>query len=402
MKVALLHGFVGGRAGGGGGVRQMLELARGLGALGHEPVICAYQFEPGTIDPEIESAFEIRAVETGPISHPRNALALQKTKWVEMWRQSKIVPSDVDVINAHESPVYMAAWYEHVLHKTPTVWTRNDAQLYEMVTMPQESWTPAPSPLLGLAYRTAGQTDRLAIRAMDAICVLDERNARMVKEAYGRDARIIRSGAAPRFFEAPSRAEARAQLGIDPDELAVLSVGILMPHRRHEDTVQAIGLLREGDRPVKLRVIGSDHLSPETGAALREFAAASGHAERVELIQTAVSESDLIAHFAAADVFVFANDRQTWGLAPLEAIAAKTPVVVSRGAGVHEVLTGRKGVELVDPRAPEQIAAAIERIRGDAGEYDVTETRAWSRVALSAEAYAGHMADLFAEVSRQR
>lgn len=400
MKIVLSHGYVGGRAGGGGGIRQMFELARGLADRGDEPVICAYQFEPCTIDPELESAFEIRAVETGSIHHPAGMVDIQRVKWAEMWRLAELFPRDADVVNVHESPVYMAGWFAHLRRKMPVVWTRNDPQLYEQILMPDESWTtPSTNRAMDLVFRAAGQTDRMAIRGLDAICVLDERNKRMVRRAYGRDARIVRSGAAPRFFNAPTRTEARALLGIDDDEFAILSVGILLPHRRHKDAVRAVGMLSPEGRAPRLRVIGSNHLSPETGAELVSFIDESGIADRVELVQTAVNDELLLAHFAAADVFVFANERQTWGLAPLEAIAARTPVIVSRGAGVHEVLDGRDGVQLVDPRSPDQIAAALERVRANPEAFDVTTTREWSREALSATAFAGQMAEIFAEVS---
>ncbi|MBJ7353318.1 MAG: glycosyltransferase family 4 protein [Thermoleophilaceae bacterium] len=398
MKIALLHGYVGGPAGGGGGIRQMLELARGLKEKGHEPVICSYQFEPGTVDPVLESAFEYRSVHTGKIEHPVGTPAMLKVKWIEMAKLANLIPRDVDVVNVHESPAHMAGYYAHLRRRLPIVWTRNDPQLYEMVLMPEESWMPSSGRLMDTAFRVAGLTDRAAARAMSAICVLDERNARLVKRAYGRDAKVIRSGAAPRFFNAPTRAEARAELGIDPDEFAVLSVGILLPHRRHKDTVRAVAMLSPEGRKPHLRIIGSDHLSPETGAEMREFVAQSGIEDRVEQIQTAVPDDQLLAHFAAADAFVFANEKQTWGLAPLEAIAAGTPVVVSRGAGVHEVLDGRKGVQLVDARAPEQIAAALERIRSSPEDQDVTETREWSRQEFSSSAFSGRMADLFASV----
>lgn len=395
MKVALLHGFVGGPAGGGGGVRQLLELGRGLGQLGHEVVVCAYQFEPGTVDPELEEMFEYRAVKRQKIDHPKSLVALQKAKWLEMKRLADLIPDDVDVINGHESPVYMAGAFAKRRLEVPFVWTRNDATLYEQMIMPDQSWSPRPGRLMQLAYRTSGRLDRMAIRSLDAICVLDERNQRMTKRAYGRDAQIMRSGAAPRFFDAPSRAEARRQLQIDADEFAVLGVGVLYAHRRHEDIVRALAQLQENGRPPRLRLIGSDHQSPETAEGLRAFIAESGIADRVEMINTAVSDEVLRAHFAAADAFVFANEHQTWGLAPLEAIAAGTPVVVSRGAGVHEVLEGRAGVQLVDARAPDQIADALERIRQDASAFEVSATREWTREEFSAETFARRMAELF-------
>jgi glycosyltransferase involved in cell wall biosynthesis len=75
-----------------------------------------------------------------------------------------------------------------------------------------------------------------------------------------------------------------------------------------------------------------------------------------------VSDAEMVKMYQAADVFVFPNSPQTWGLAVFEAMACGTPVVVSRGAGASEVLTDGVNGYLVDPASPDQMAAAIRRI----------------------------------------
>lgn len=399
MKVVLGHSYLGGKAGGGGGVRQMLNLATGLADHGHEVTICAQNYEPGTIDPKIEERFEIRSPNVGPIQVPRGHLAFQRSALLGTRALARVMPQDADVVNLHEYPAQLA---ELKLRRKdfPVVWTRNDTALYEMAKLQDEDTNFARSygrAINGLR-KFVGLPDLVAARAMDAIVVLDSRNAGNVERAYGRSARIIQSGAAAHFFAAPSRAEARAQLGIPEDEFAVLAVGILVHYRRHEDIVSAIAELSPEGRTPHLRIIGSNHLFPEVGTELEAQIAAAGLEGRADLIQEAVGESDLLAHFAAADAFVFANEMQTWGLAPLEAIAAGTPVVVSRGAGVHEVLEGHSGVQLVDPRSPDQIAAALENIRRDPAAWDVTETREWTRDEFSTPTYARKMAELFDEL----
>ena len=401
MKVVLAHAFLGGTAGGGGGIRQMLELASGLDDAGHEVVLAAHSYEPGTIDPDPADRFEIRAVHTGAFEIPQTSAAVRDFVGPGLRRLAELFPDDADVVNVHEGPVHLAGLAAKRLRPTPVVWTRNDATQYELALMPEESWLPPVSGFQRAARRWLARQDRDAAQAMDAIVVLDSRNKRMVQRAYDRDAVIIQSGAAAKFFDAPAKAEARARLGIPEDEFAVLGVGILVSYRRHEDLIRAIGLLDDNGRRPQLRLIGSDHLYPETGAMLRDLVASENLEDRVELIQTAVSDSDLVAHFAAADAFVFPNEFQTWGLAPLEAIAAGTPVVVSRGAGVHEVLEGRKGVQLVDPRAPQQIADALQRIRLDPAGFAVTETREWSREEFGSRTFAARMAELFESLVRE-
>jgi hypothetical protein len=56
-------------------------------------------------------------------------------------------------------------------------------------------------------------------------------------------------------------------------------------------------------------------------------------------------------------------------------------------------------VQLVDPRAPEQIAAALERIRSDPSAYDVAETRSWIHDEFASATFAARMAELFDELA---
>jgi glycosyltransferase involved in cell wall biosynthesis len=398
MNITLVHAFFGGKAGGGGGIRQMIGLARGLKALGHEVTICAHEYEPATMDPDPADEFEIRSVNTGKIWMPATNAQSMRFSWLQMRDVAKLVPPTNDIVNAHEAPAQFAAYHAKRLKRGRAVWTRNDATLYEMARMPGESWVDQGSALKRGVLLGLRSPDRFAARKMDAITVLDSRNARMVERAYGRQSQIIQSGAAGKFFDAPSRAQAREQLGIPADEFAILAVGILAPYRRHEDLLLALAQLKPHDRATRLRLIGSDHMFPETGILLRGLVAQEGARDMVDLITDPVGDSELVAHFAAADVFVFPNEMQTWGLAPLEAIAAGTPVIVSRGAGVHEVLEGRSGVQVVDPRQPAQIARALERVRKDPSAFDVAATRSWSQGAFSSASFASRMAALFEEL----
>jgi hypothetical protein len=69
--------------------------------------------------------------------------------------------------------------------------------------------------------------------------------------------------------------------------------------------------------------------------------------------------------------------------------------VVSSGAGVHEVLRGRPGVEIVEPERPGEIAAALTRTR-ERGRDGLEPTREWIREELNNRRYAERMAELLA------
>ena len=75
-----------------------------------------------------------------------------------------------------------------------------------------------------------------------------------------------------------------------------------------------------------------------------------------------VPESEIRDIYSAADTFLFPNDQQTWGLAVLEAMACGCPSLVSRGSGVHEVLTDQENAFLFSPRKPDELAMKIEML----------------------------------------
>ena len=396
MKVALIHERVGGRAGGGGGVRQMLELGAALHELGHEVVVAAHNYDPESVFEGPASELTVRGVvpHAPEFKHPR----LDTIRLIAqgMRRVADLVPGDADVVNPHEWPALRAGAVAAQRLGVPLVWTRNDETFYEKALLRDEAQYPS-SGVLRAGHAAFGLVDRRDARRADAIVVLDERNQRMVRRAYKRDAHIIRSGPSAGFFDAPSRSEARERMGVAPDTFLVVAFSIFFPHRRFEDVVEAAALLGDDVPRLEVRIVGSDHLDPGYADRVEQLVAERGVGDRVTVSRSGVSEAQLRELYAAASAYVFANQKQTWGLAPLEALAAGTPVVLSKGAGVHDVLAGRPGVEVVEPESPDQIAAALRRLAAG-GDDGLAETRTWIRDEFTGRSYAEQMADLYADV----
>jgi glycosyltransferase involved in cell wall biosynthesis len=102
--------------------------------------------------------------------------------------------------------------------------------------------------------------------------------------------------------------------------------------------------------------------------------------------------------YAAADVFVILSQRYAWGLAPLEAIASGTPVILTPGAGVYDVLAGRPGVQTVPPQDPRATADAIRRWRSGEGREGLGSTRAWLREEYALDSYVARMEQIYTDV----
>ena len=397
-RIALVHDHIGGKAGGGGGVRLMVELAAALERLGNRVTLVCHDFQPGGEFAAVADRLDVRAVRTGSADVLRGRGEFMTRYLAGMRRVAKLVPDDVDVVNAHESPGLAGGRLAAGRLGVPLVWNRNDETIFERAAVPGQAIVSDRRFVPRVLRGVAGIPEFRDARRSDAIVVLSHGQVRMVERSYRRPAEVIPMGPPEHFFDAPDRAEARRRLGIEADAFLCVGAGILYPHRRFEDLVEAVA--RTGPEPgLRALIVGSDHGDPGYADRLDALVRRHGLDETVMIPRRNVADDELKDAYAAADVFVFPNQRQTWGLAPLEALASGTPVILSRGAGVHEVLGGRPGVVSVPPEAPGAIADAIAAaMRNPDRRAAVEETRDWMRRELSSEAYARRMAAVYERV----
>jgi len=94
-----------------------------------------------------------------------------------------------------------------------------------------------------------------------------------------------------------------------------------------------------------------------------------------------VSEEKKASFYKALDVFVLPSTFEPFGMVALEAASVGTPVIVSRNAGVAEVL---KSAPRFNPSSPDELAKLITDIVGrkDVGEKLMGEatSRSWDDV----------------------
>lgn len=72
---------------------------------------------------------------------------------------------------------------------------------------------------------------------------------------------------------------------------------------------------------------------------------------------------DLVSAFASADVLVFPSTSETFGLAPLEAMACGLPVIASLSGGLVDTLRPGVNALVYDPADPAQIGERVRQLR---------------------------------------
>jgi phosphatidylinositol alpha-1,6-mannosyltransferase len=160
----------------------------------------------------------------------------------------------------------------------------------------------------------------------------------------------------------PSKAEAKAELGIDGE--LVIIIGRLVPRKGQDRLIEALALLRDEYPRLHLAVIGSGRIE----GRLRRMAASNGVDERV-LMAGALDTEDLTIWLRAADIFA-CPCRTRWGglevegfgIVFAEASLARLPVLAGRSGGAPEsVKNGETGI-IPAGDSSEEVADALHRL----------------------------------------
>ena len=396
----------------GGAQRQAMLLAHWLGELGHAATLYAVRYCPEDCFPKLAGSLDIRAVE---VLSPSAASARNRSRhhgilagarrhlW-ETHRLAELVAQEpCDILNAHVRAATRSAVECKRRTGAPVVWMCDDARNWEE---PGYRVYYAP-PVQWLFDRVMARLERPVVREIDRIIALDHRVKNILESYYGRPTEVIRSGLDAGSFSKRSetRDEIRARHEIPGGDFLLLWLGIFEPHRRIEDTLEALRVLRVlGRNDIHFLIAGSAAFAPAYFQKLKELTARYGLRDAVRFHPQAVPEAEMAEYYSAADALVYLAENQCWGLSVFEALACDLPVIVSRACGAHEVLQDRETAMLVAPRNPPELARAITELADSRELRDrvVRQARAQVLDQITWKAYAQNMLRAFEQVLGER
>ena len=205
------------------------------------------------------------------------------------------------------------------------------------------------------------EAEQRLVRGLDRIVAATEHERRLLMQIYrvpSSRVAVVPLGVDLDQFQPRSQAEARAALGIDPDERMVLAIGRIEPLKGFDILIRSMAQLSDRSNVV-LSIIGGDDRASRELAALRAVAEEVGVTDSVRLLGPRPHE-DLPAYYNAADVVAVPSFYESFGLVAVEAMASGVPVVASRVGGLAStVADGRTGY-LIPWRCPEPFAEKIE------------------------------------------
>ena len=214
------------------------------------------------------------------------------------------------------------------------------------------------SPRMSAAVLTA---ERLAARATTRTIVLSEEQRReLVERRIGHPDRVtvIPLGLDLDQFAGHPRAEARAELGIDPDAVVLVAAGRLAPIKRIDRLLRVFRAVVDGHPEARLCIVGDGPLRPELEAQADGLALG-------DAVRFAGWSDAMPAWHAAADIVVNSSDSEGTPLVLIEAGATGRPVVATRVGGVADVVIDGETGWLVDREDEAGFAERIGRLIDD-------------------------------------
>jgi D-inositol-3-phosphate glycosyltransferase len=396
MRVAMisehaspLAAALGGEDSGGQNV-YVAELARHLGAMGHQ--VDVFTRRDSTHEPAIVPFAEgVRVVNlsAGPAKRvPKDELFPFMVEFRDaFYRFAEEEPIPYDLVHAN---FWMSGWVACEANRDLGLpFAQTFHALGEIKRREQGANDTSPPERRAVEFRILEEVDRVL-----ATCPAEVEE---LAALYGADlARLtlVPCGVDVEMFRPVDRKEARRALGL-PDKPTVVYVGRLVPRKGVDTLIEAFALLPR-NLDARLVIVGGEPGGSPEATSLSILTESLGISARVSFAGSRPRE-DLHRYYSAANAAVSVPHYEPFGMTPLEAMACATPVVGSRVGGIKTSVADDKSGYLIPPRDPQALARCLLRLlldetsrdrMGRAARRRIEEYYTWARVSsLAAGAF---------------
>jgi glycosyltransferase involved in cell wall biosynthesis len=196
------------------------------------------------------------------------------------------------------------------------------------VTPARWFWDHEPA----IAVRCALGRKHLAefIAASDAVAAVSRYNADELEAAGGRDPAVI-----PILFDPARLGAAGTEREPVPGAPSILFVGRLAPHKRQDEAIRAVALLRSHRAPNARLVLVGEPLNDRYLVALRRLA--DEVAPGAVTFRSGLSSAELAECYRSADLFLCLSEHEGFCVPLLESFHFGLPVLARPVGGVPEV-----------------------------------------------------------------
>lgn len=313
----------------GGGERYVVDLTNALVARGHDVYVAV---RPGSPLPR-HLQLSSEKIVTLPL---RNALDVPSARELEKFVRRK----GIEVVHAHMARDYSLASYAARRNGTKFIATRH--VLFKLNRLHRHTLSRAAC-VIAVSQAVARELRTSQVVRSDQIAVIHN----------GIDVARIKKTCAG--FH---RGEFLRSIGITVGTHLVGSIGELRTLKRHDDFIRAAALVLKEFPETQFVLAGVGEVREQ----LEKLVAELGLTDRFHFLGWLDDADKLLC---AMDVFVSASETESFGLAIVEAMAARTAVVATATEGAKEVIDDQKTGLLVPIGDVQSIARSVINLLSD-------------------------------------
>jgi glycosyltransferase involved in cell wall biosynthesis len=197
-----------------------------------------------------------------------------------------------------------------------------------------------------------------ALRAATLVLANSEGTAGLARIYGAARARVVHLGTEIPALRSGAQEHSPAGGGEVSGGPSLVTVGHLVPRKRHADVVRAVARLGERHPALRYVIVGD---GPQRGA-LQALASSLSVAGRVEL-RGQLDPKKALAEARRCTLFAMPSTEEAFGVAYIEAMAAGVPAIGCRGEpGPEEIAAAGPGLELVQAGDIEGLAGRLDEL----------------------------------------
>lgn len=214
-----------------------------------------------------------------------------------------------------------------------------------------------------------------SILKINEFAVYDSFNKELVGSKIKREAKIVFAGADLEKFKKIFHKREYAK----EKEYKIISVGVFFPHRRYEDIIEAVNILRKDGIKIQAEIIGRQDQHVSYSNKVINMIKEIGLENHI-ICKKEIDDIEMANLYKNADIFCFVNDGFTWGISVFEAVAAGIPIVITNNIGAADIIKNEIDGFVINPCKPQEIAASIKNIISDDKKTNIIINNAYNTV----------------------
>lgn len=191
------------------------------------------------------------------------------------------------------------------------------------------------------------------------------KNAQRIEECFNRHAHVFYCGVEPICV---NRNNQDTFDRFKKRKINLLTSGVMLQYRNYETQICVVRHLIDKGYDIQLNIIGKI-IDENYGAKIQRLIDENGLQKRI-IIEGQVDDDKFKKLHQNADIFMFINIDQSWGLAVFEAMSCGLPVLVSKSVGAIEILHDDVDSIHVNPTDVNDIVEIIENLYNDKSYYE--------------------------------